>query len=101
MGYLRLEPDPADGRARIIRYTERGWRFFRAGRQISKGVGQRWAAAIGTDRYQAFVATLREIIELGDEPETDQDRKTYPAGPASAPGSASGRLQEGVRSSGS
>ena len=65
MGYLRLEPDPADGRARIIRYTERGWRFFRTGRQISKEVGQRWATAIGTDRYQALVATLYEIIELG------------------------------------
>lgn len=85
MGYLRLEADPADGRARIIRFTERGWRFQRTGAQISKGVGERWADAIGRDRYEAFAATLRAIIELGDGPvqgnprAATQPRKPQPA----------------------
>jgi DNA-binding MarR family transcriptional regulator len=73
MGYLRLEPDPADGRARIIRYTDRGWRFYVSGSELSKEVGERWAAAIGSDRYEALTATLRDIIELGSKPGADQD----------------------------
>ena len=64
MGYIRLERDPADGRARIIRYTERGWRMYRAGADFSRDIGQRWAAKIGQRRYEQFHATLRAIVDL-------------------------------------
>jgi DNA-binding MarR family transcriptional regulator len=80
LGYLRLEPDPADGRARIVRFTERGWRFFRTGRQISTGVSERWATAIGTDRFDTLVEALRAFVALSNpglsigEPGTDPHR---------------------------
>lgn len=66
MGYLELHPDPADGRARIIRYTERGWRFFEAGSRLSAEVGERWAASIGRRRFDAMVDVLTEIAALPD-----------------------------------
>jgi DNA-binding MarR family transcriptional regulator len=64
LGYIQLERDPADGRARIIRYTERGWRMFDAGSRLSREIGQRWATAIGQERYEQFAATLRAIVDL-------------------------------------
>jgi DNA-binding MarR family transcriptional regulator len=68
MGYIRLERDQADGRARIIRYTERGWRMYRVGSGISRAIGQRWAAKIGQRRYDQFHATLHAIVDLAAEP---------------------------------
>jgi len=68
LGYLRMERDPTDGRARIMRYTERGWRLFRIGSRLSHDVGQRWAQAIGQRRYEHFEATLRTIVDLTGEP---------------------------------
>jgi len=64
LGYLHLERDPADGRARIIRYTERGWRLFRIGSRLSHDIGQQWVQAIGQRRYDQFHATLRAIVDL-------------------------------------
>jgi DNA-binding MarR family transcriptional regulator len=66
LGYLRLERDPSDGRARIVRYTDRGWRLYRTGSRISRAIGQRWAHAIGQQRYDRFEATLRAIVDLND-----------------------------------
>ena len=64
MGYLELHADPADGRARIIRYTDRGWRLFETSSRISGEVGERWAAKIGRRRYDSMVAALNEIAAL-------------------------------------
>lgn len=62
LGYIRLEPDPSDRRARRIRYTERGWRHFDLGSATSEAVGQRWAQAVGPERFEQFTSTLREIL---------------------------------------
>lgn len=69
LGYLRLESDPTDGRARILRYTERGWHLYRTGSGISRTVGERWARALGRQRYDEFYATLRAIVDLEHEPD--------------------------------
>jgi DNA-binding MarR family transcriptional regulator len=66
LGYLRSERDPSDGRARILRYTERGWRLFDTGSRISREIGLRWARQVGEERYAQFAATLRDIVALGD-----------------------------------
>mgnify|MGYP004480307655 CR=1 FL=1 len=63
-GYVRLERDPTDGRARIIRYTDRGWRLFDTGSRLSREIGERWADTIGRTEYEQFAATLRAIVDL-------------------------------------
>lgn len=68
-GYVTLEHDPTDGRARIIRYTDRGWLFFRTGSNLSRAVGERWAAAVGRERVEQLQEILREICALPDEPD--------------------------------
>ena len=64
LGYARMEPDPSDGRARIIRYTERGWDMFRTSSRISEEIGERWAAKIGRAHYEAMVDALRAVTSL-------------------------------------
>lgn len=64
LGYLRLEPDPTDGRARIIRFTDRGWEFVSLGSGFSRSVGERWARALGVERIEELAETLRQVIAL-------------------------------------
>jgi DNA-binding MarR family transcriptional regulator len=66
-GYLTLEPDPDDGRAKRIALTERGWSLVTTGARLSAELGDRWAARIGKRRYAEFEAVLREIVE-GESP---------------------------------
>ena len=63
LGYLTLEADPDDRRARIIRFTERAWALYDTAVELSRSIGRRWAAAVGEDRYAEFDAVLREIVE--------------------------------------
>jgi DNA-binding MarR family transcriptional regulator len=69
-GYVELEEHPTDRRARILRYTRRGWRLFDTGSDLSRRIGERWAAAIGRARYEELHAALRDICAL----RPDQDR---------------------------
>ncbi len=62
MGYVTLEPDAGDRRARLIRLTARGWGAYETGSKLSRAVGRRWAKAVGEDRFAEFDAVLREIV---------------------------------------
>jgi DNA-binding MarR family transcriptional regulator len=58
-GYLERVPDPADGRAKIIRLTERGHDAQALGRRIIDEIEQEWAERYGAER----VALLRDALE--------------------------------------
>ena len=58
-GYLERVPDPSDGRAKIIRLTERGRTAQALGREIIDEIEREWAARFGADR----VAALRDALE--------------------------------------
>ena len=58
-GYLERVPDPNDGRAKIIRLTERGRQAQRLGRGMIDEIEQEWAERFGADR----VAALRDALE--------------------------------------
>lgn len=61
-GYITLEPDPDDGRAKRIVATERGWRASEKAQASSNAVGRRWAELVGSERYAIFEDVLREIV---------------------------------------
>ena len=63
LGYVRLERDPSDGRARIVRYTDRGWQFYEIGARLSRDVGRRWAKEIGADQFASLESALRAIVD--------------------------------------
>ena len=58
-GYLERVPDPSDGRAKIIRFTERGQGAYLIGREVIDGIERDWAERYGEER----VAALREVLE--------------------------------------
>ena len=63
LGIVRLDRDPSDGRARLVRYTPEGWRLYDTGSGLSREVGERWATTVGRHEYEQFLATLRQIVD--------------------------------------
>jgi DNA-binding MarR family transcriptional regulator len=61
-GYLERVPDPTDGRARIVRFTERGWDLTQVIRDMSFATEREWTRAIGEARFAEFRDTLRELV---------------------------------------
>jgi len=58
-GYVERVPDPDDGRAKIIRLTERGREARAIGRRFIDDIEREWAERYGEER----VAALREALE--------------------------------------
>jgi DNA-binding MarR family transcriptional regulator len=58
-GYLERVPDPSDGRAKIIRLTDRGRQAQALGREIIDEIEEEWAERFGAER----VAALRDALE--------------------------------------
>jgi DNA-binding MarR family transcriptional regulator len=59
-GYVERVPDPNDGRAKIIRLTERGREAQATGRALIDDLERDWGERFGADR----VAALREALEV-------------------------------------
>lgn len=61
LGYLALQPDPSDSRARTIRLSDRGLRLHRVAVAIHAELEQEWSASVGQRRYDQMRATLGAI----------------------------------------
>ena len=70
LGYLERVPDPDDGRAKIIRLTERGRAAQALGRELIGEVEQEWAERFGAERVEALRDALEAITaeQLGAVP---------------------------------
>ena len=62
-GYLTLEPDPRDQRARIVRLTRRGRSLIATIRAIVEDVEDEWAARLGRRRFRELRELLKELGE--------------------------------------
>lgn len=72
LGYVERVPDPADARARLIRYTARGREARRNAGEAIKAIEAQWASKIGKrkmEQLRALLEELREVIEA-EEPAT-------------------------------
>jgi DNA-binding MarR family transcriptional regulator len=67
-GYVERVPDPADGRARLVRATDQGRAVFAIAREVVAEIDAELDARMGADR----VAQLRALlVELGVALEPD------------------------------
>lgn len=58
LGYVERVPDPEDGRAKLVRLTDRGRRAQQAAREIVAQIEQDWSALLGPRDF----ATLRDLL---------------------------------------
>ncbi|HEX3243401.1 MAG TPA: MarR family winged helix-turn-helix transcriptional regulator [Solirubrobacterales bacterium] len=63
-GYVERVPDPADGRAKIIRLTERGAEAKATALEIFAEIEAEWAERIGPERVEALREALEVLYEL-------------------------------------
>ncbi|HLZ24209.1 MAG TPA: MarR family winged helix-turn-helix transcriptional regulator [Ktedonobacterales bacterium] len=67
-GYVERVPDPTDGRAVLIRRTERGWQVNRIARQVVEETQQEWRQALGEEPLAHLLDALRQLAAVLDEP---------------------------------
>jgi DNA-binding MarR family transcriptional regulator len=63
LGYVHRVPDPADGRAKIIRLTDAGQQAQAQGHRTLAEIEQRWAERYGEDRLRAMRELLERVVE--------------------------------------
>ena len=61
LGYVKRVPDPADGRAKIITFTERGREAALTGRRLFAEIEEEWAERFGEERIADMRACAEEI----------------------------------------
>jgi DNA-binding MarR family transcriptional regulator len=62
IGYVERVPDPSDGRAKIIRLTERGREAYELGFGFFDEIRDRWADRYGAERVDGMIELLRDIV---------------------------------------
>jgi DNA-binding MarR family transcriptional regulator len=68
MGYVERVPDPRDGRAKLVKRTERGQEAVTAAVAALMEMEERWAEFLGEERFAALRESLAELcLEFGRE----------------------------------
>jgi DNA-binding MarR family transcriptional regulator len=62
LGYVDRVPDPADGRAKIIRLTEAGREAQSFGFDVMQGIERRWAEQHGEERMTGMRDLLEQVV---------------------------------------
>lgn len=62
-GYLVREPDPDDGRARVLRLTAKGRRLQSVVDETARRFEERVSAALGARRTEQLRASLKQVID--------------------------------------
>jgi DNA-binding MarR family transcriptional regulator len=62
-GYLTREPDPADGRARVIRLTDKGHELEWVINGLAEGAERRIADHLGPKRFAQFRSSLEDVTD--------------------------------------
>jgi DNA-binding MarR family transcriptional regulator len=65
-GLVERVPDPTDGRARIVRLTERGWMMHETAGEIVRGLEAEWATRLGGPKLDRLRQLLKELIAALD-----------------------------------
>jgi DNA-binding MarR family transcriptional regulator len=61
-GYVERVPDPRDGRAKIVRLTERGQQAAQVGNEIIASIERAWAASLGPEDMDELRSLLQRLV---------------------------------------
>ena len=65
-GYVKRVPDPADGRARLVRMTARAESAVPHARAEEERIEAEWRQHLGAARTKALRAALEDLREIAD-----------------------------------
>ena len=65
-GYVRREPDPDDGRARLVTITAKGQDLITVSLPVVREVEATWQAHLGQDRARQLRSALQALREITD-----------------------------------
>jgi len=65
-GYVERVPDPTDGRAKLVRLTDRGRAAARVALRSAQRMDQQWASVVGAERLGEMKATLWELVQAAE-----------------------------------
>ena len=71
-GYVERVPDPTDGRAKIIRLTERGWAVRRVADEIIESLQEKCIRHLGEQRMRQFEGLIKEVTSVLEEENREQ-----------------------------
>jgi DNA-binding MarR family transcriptional regulator len=67
-GLVERIPDPADGRASLVVFTEAGWDYLRAASEIKKEIELEYTELLGSDHFESLCKSLAHIVEFERRP---------------------------------
>jgi len=67
-GYVERVPDPSDGRAVLVRRTDRGWTVNRVARRVVEETQAEWARALGREEFDQLLGQLRRLAGVIGRP---------------------------------
>lgn len=67
-GYLEVVPDPDDGRARLVRLTDAGWRALTAAVGVIEEFDTWLESVAGARQVASTRATVRKVLEHSEKP---------------------------------
>ena len=65
-GYVERAADPADARAKLVRFAPKGEAVVACARRVEREVEEEWRAHLGWDAYRAMQSALSSLRELTD-----------------------------------
>jgi DNA-binding MarR family transcriptional regulator len=66
-GLVTVSPDPADRRAKLVRYTDRGWQCARGGSAYLREVEEAMSELLGRDGLAELRASLAAVADALEE----------------------------------
>jgi DNA-binding MarR family transcriptional regulator len=68
-GYVERVRDPTDGRARLVRLTERGHAIYALAGELIRELETRWSAHLGEEQFHELKRLLAELWDAIEEEE--------------------------------
>jgi len=65
-GFLERVSDPADKRASLVKFTERGWDFLRDAHELKLELDAEYSNLLGKERLEELYSLLAELVEKID-----------------------------------
>lgn len=71
-GYVQREPDPADGRGTLVKFTVRGWQFLQDAYHVKQEIEAEYTEILGEARMKLLRETLETLLDGTNNPTREE-----------------------------